>query len=212
MLSPTTGLLRGLRAASLGVAGFVLALVAHLAAGGVAPGSAVLLLLGGLIAVAAVLITGVRLSPIRIGLSLSAEQVVLHEVFMRLGARADCLMTGAGAPAGGHLGHGQQMLGCATNMAHAGMGQTSMLATPAMVGAHAGATAAMVALLAYGEKLLWLLLAGYVRPPRWLRTGCPELLTVRTISAGASRMLRVRFAYGGVGRRGPPPRSLYAIV
>jgi hypothetical protein len=211
MLSPTTGLLRGLRAASLGVVGFVLALAAHVAAGGVAPGPVVLLLPAGLIGLAAVLITRVRLSPVRIGISLTAMQVVLHEVFMRLGERAGCLMTGVSAPAGAHLGHGQPMLGCATGMAHAGMGQPSVLVAPAMVGAHVAATAMMAALLTCGEKLLWAL-AGFVRPPRWLRVGLPELPAVQVFSFGAPRMFRMRFACGGVGRRGPPPRSLFAIV
>ena len=62
MSSPAQGLLRGLRAASLGVVGFVLALVAHLAAGGAAPGPVVLLLLAGLIGVASVLLTGAWLT------------------------------------------------------------------------------------------------------------------------------------------------------
>ena len=62
---PTKGLLRGLRAASLGVVGFVLALAAHVAAGGAEPGPVVLLLLAGLVGLAAVLLTGVRLTPVR---------------------------------------------------------------------------------------------------------------------------------------------------
>jgi hypothetical protein len=211
MLSPTTGLLRGLRAASLGVVGFLLALVAHLAAGSAAPGPVVLVLLAGFTGLAAVLITRVRLSPVRIGVSLTALQVILHEVFMRLGERAGCLMTGVSAPAGAHLGHGQPMLGCATGMAHAGMGQPSMLAMPAMVGAHVAATAVMAALLAYGERVLWAL-AGFVRPPRWLRVGLPHLPAVQTASFGAPRLFSLRFACSGVGRRGPPSRSLLAIV
>ena len=65
MLSPTGGVLRGLRTASLGVTGFVLALMAHVAAGGGAPGPVALLLLAGLIGLGAFLLTVVRLSPLR---------------------------------------------------------------------------------------------------------------------------------------------------
>jgi hypothetical protein len=202
-----------LRAASLGVVGFVLALVAHLAAGGAAPGPVVLLLLAGLIGVASVLLTGARLSPVRVVVSLAGMQVLLHEAFMRLGAPAGCVRTGISAPAGGHvaMGHGGQLAPvCATGMAHAGMGQGSMSSAMIMLGAHVAATALMAGLLAYGEKVLWFL-AGWVRPARWLPAGLPELPAVPVFSYGAPSMLRVRFACGGVGRRGPPPRGLFAI-
>jgi hypothetical protein len=76
---------------------------------------------------------------------------------------------------------------------------------------HVAATAVMAA-LAYGEKVLWFLLAEYVRPTRWLSVGLPELPALRITSSGAPRMFRMRLACGGVGRRGPPPRGLFAIV
>jgi hypothetical protein len=214
MSSPTRGLLRGLRAASLGVAGFVLALVAHVAAGGASPAPAVLLLLAGFTGLAALLLTGVRLSPGRVATSLAAMQAVLHGAFMRLSVPAACPMPVMNPPAGGQagMGHGgQPVLECATGMAHPGMGQGSVFATTAMLGAHLGATVLMAALLAYGEKVLWLA-AGWVRPPRWLPAGLPELPAVRVFSYGAPRVLRVRFARGGVGRRGPPARGLLAIL
>ena len=213
MSSPAQGLLRWLRAASLGIGGFVLALVAHLAAGGAAPGPVVLLLLAGLIGVASVLLTGAWPSPVRVVVSLAGMQVFLHEAFMRLGAPAGCVLTGISATASGHvaMGHGGQLApACSTGMAHAGMGQGSMSSTMIMLGAHVAATALMSALLAYGEKVLWFL-AGWVRPARWL-PGLPELPAVPVFSYGAPTMLRVRFACGGVGRRGPPPRGLFAIV
>jgi hypothetical protein len=108
MSSPAKGLLRGLRAASLGVVAFVLALVAHLAAGAAAPGPAVLLLLAGLIGVASVLLTRARLSPVRVVVSLAGMQVFLHEAFMRLAAQAGCVMTGMSTPSGGHLAMGHR--------------------------------------------------------------------------------------------------------
>jgi hypothetical protein len=42
--------------------------------------------------------------------------------------------------------------------------------------------------------------------------GLPELPALRITSSGAPRMFRMRLACGGVGRRGPPPRGLFAIV
>jgi hypothetical protein len=214
MLSPAHGLLRGLRAASLGVVAFVLASVAHVVAGGAAPGPAVFLLLAGLIGMASVLLTRVRLSPLRVVVSLAGMQVLLHQAFMRLSAPAGCVLTGMSAPAGGHvaMGHGGQLAPeCASGMVHAGMGQGSMSSAMIMLGAHIAATALMAALLAYGEKLMWFL-AGWVRPARWLPAGAPVLPAVRAFSYGAPSMLRVRFACGGVGRRGPPPQGLFAIV
>ena len=214
MLSPTQGLLRALRAACLGVVGFVLALVAHVVAGGATPRPVVLLLLAGLIGLAAVLLTGVRLSPVRVAVSLATMQVVLHEVFMGLSVPAACVMPVMNAPAGGHLGMGQgaqPVLDCATGMTHAGMGQSSVFAATAMLGAHVAATALMAAVLAYGERVLWFL-AGWVCPAPWLRVSLPELPAVRVFSFGVPPMLRVRFACGGVGRRGPPRRGLFAIV
>jgi hypothetical protein len=206
-------MLRGLRAASLGAVGFVLALVAHLAAGGVAPGPVQLLFLAGLVSLAAVLLTGTRLSPVRVGVSLTAMQVVLHEVFTWLGAPAACLMNGVSFP-GGPMSHGGgpvPLVECASGMAQLGMGQRSTFAATAMLGAHVAATALLAALLAYGDQALWFL-AGWVRPPQWLQVGLPELPTVRGTSSGVPRILRLRYACGGVGRRGPPSPSLVAFV
>jgi len=212
MLRPTRGLLRGARAASLGIAGFVLALVAHLAAGGAAPGLVVLLLLAGLTGLAAVLATGVLLGPVRVVLSLTAMQVALHEAFMWLGSSTGCAMTGVSAPAGTDMGRGTEpMLDCATGMAQAGMAMTPMLASALMVTAHLAATAAVAALLAYGEKVLWFL-AGWVRPRRWLRVVLPEIPPVRICDSGAPRIPPVQLDRGGVGRRGPPPRGLSAVT
>ena len=212
MLRPTRGVLRGARAASLGIAGFVLALVAHTAARGATPGPVVLLLLAGLTCLAAVLLTGVLLSPVRVVVSLTTMQVALHEAFMWLGSSTGCTMTGMTAPAGMNMGRGTEpMFDCATGMTQAGMGKTSMLASALMVTAHIAATAAVAGLLAYGEKVLWFL-AGWVRPRRWLRVALPVIPPVPVGASGAPRMLLVQFACGGVGRRGPPPRGLFVTI
>lgn len=203
-----------LRAATLGVVGFVLALMAHVAAGGAVPGPVAMLFLAGLVALAAALLTGTRLTPVRIGVSLSAMQVVLHESFMRLGEPVGCLLAGMSAPAGVPMGQGGMPVPpveCATGMAHMWMGQSSAFTATTMVGAHVAATAVMAALLAYGEKVLWFL-AGCGRPPRWLSVGLPELPALRAVTSGVPRMFGLRLACGGVGRRGPPPRGLFVIV
>ena len=110
------------------------------------------------------------------------------------------------------MGQGAQPVHyCDPGMTHAGMGHSSVFAATAMLGAHIAATALMAALLAYGERVLWFL-AGWVRPRWWSRVGLPQFLAVRVFSCGAPPMVRVRFACGGVGRRGPPPRGLFAIV
>ena len=214
MLLPSRGWLRGLRAASLGVAGFVLALAAHMAAGGSAPGPVVLILVAGLVGLGAVLLTERRLSPVRVGVVLTTMQVLLHEVFMWLATPTGCQMTSVNYPSGGPIGHGgghAALVLCATGMAQQGMGQPSAFATTAMIGAHVAATAVMAALLAYGEQVLWFL-AGWVHPPRWLPSGLPELPAVRVFPSGAPRVLRVQVACGGAGLRGPPRWGLFAIA
>jgi hypothetical protein len=210
MLSPTRGLLRGVRAASLGIVGFVLALVGHKAAGGDTPGPVALLLLAGLIGLAAVLLTVVRLSPVRFILSLATMQVALHEAFMWLGSPTACAITQMSAPAGRNMAHnGQPTLACATGMAQTGMSQNSVFTGIAMVGAHVVATAVMAALLAYGETVLWIL-AGLGacppvdahRPPEGAG-GAAGAFRVATDVAGAVRLQR-----GGPSQ--PPPRLLFA--
>jgi hypothetical protein len=212
MVSPTGGWLRGVRAASLGVVAFVLALVGHVAAGGAAPGPVMLILLAELIGLAAVLLTAVQLSPLRIGVSLAAAQVVLHQALLWLAAPAHCAMTAVSSTDATHIGQSAQpALACATGMAQAGMSQGSGVGTTAMFGAHLAATAVMAGLLAYGEKVLWLL-ARWVRPAPWLRVRLPQLPAVQALSSTAPAMVRVRLASGGVGRRGPPREALSAIA
>jgi hypothetical protein len=211
MVLPTRGWLRALRAGSLGVVGIALAFLAHLAAGGAAPGPVVLVLLAGLIGLAAVLLTSVRLSPLRIGVSLAAMQLVLHEAFMWLGAPTDCVMASLSVRGAMQMGYsGSAPLACAPGMGPAAMGQGHLLGISAMVFAHIAAMAVMAALLAYGEKVLWFL-AGWVRPTPWLRVRPPQLRAVQAVASLAPTILRVRLASGGVGRRGPPPQALPAI-
>jgi hypothetical protein len=211
MVLPTRGWLRALRAGSLGIVALALAFLAHVAAGGAAPGPVVLVLLAGLIGLATVVLTADRLSPVRIGLSLAAMQVVLHETFMWLGAPTDCAMAALSVRGAMQMGHGgPATLACANGMAPAGMGQGQTLGAWAMFCAHVGAMTVMAVLLAYGEKVLWFL-AGWVRPTGWLRVRLPQLRAVQAIASVAPPIMRVRFASGGVGRRGPPPQALPAI-
>ena len=145
---------------------------------------------------------------------MAAMQVVLHEIFMLLGAPAECVMSGVSAVPGGPMGHGDgpaPLVACASGMAQLGIDQRSTFAATAMLGAHVAATVVMAALLAYGDQVLWFL-AGCVRPPQWLRVGLPELPAVRVPSCGAPRIIRLRYACSGVGRRGPPSSALVAFV
>jgi hypothetical protein len=203
-MNPTRGLLRGLRASLLAIVGFNLAMVAHVTGGGTVPGPAVLLLLAGFIGVAAVFLTRTRLTPLRVSLSLCAMQVGLHEAFMRLGPQAACPMTNGSMAGGMPMGHGgQPVAACATGLAHAGLAQGSMLTGTTMIGAHLAATAVMVGLLAYGEKVLWFL-AGCVRPARWLRVVPSEPPPARITASGAPSKMCLQFTSAGVGPRGPP--------
>ena len=83
-MAPTSGLLGGLRAAPLGVVGFVLAPVAHVAAAGLTPGPVMLSLLAGLIGLAAVLLTRVRVSALRSGMSVMGASMAFMSTAMRL--------------------------------------------------------------------------------------------------------------------------------
>jgi len=211
-MRPTRGLLRGLRASSLSLVGFTLALVAHLTAGGSVPGPAMLLLLAGFVGLAAVLLTRTRLTPLRVVMSLSAMQVGLHEAFMRLGPQAGCPLTGGSMAGGMQMGYeGQTMDACATELAHAVLAQGSVLTGATMIGAHLTATAVMAGLLAYGEQALWFL-AGCVRPARWLRVAAPEPPPDLIAASCAPRTTCMRFTSGGVGRRGPPMSGLLTAV
>lgn len=197
------------------MAGFALALLAHLGAGGTAPGPVVLLALAGLIALTAVLITGARLTALHVAVSLAGMQVFLHEAFMRLAAPVGCSMSGMSPPSPGQMrslgqmSHGgRPALECAAGMAQAGLGEQAPFSSSAMLCAHVAATAVMAALLAYGEKVLWFL-AGWVRPPLTVRVGRSELPAVPTMTSGPPRMFGVQLACGGIGRRGPPGRGLF---
>jgi len=201
-----------LRASLLAVVGFTLALVAHVTGGGAVPRPAVLLFLAGLIGLAAVLLTRTRLTPLRVGLALSAMQAGLHEAFMRLGAQAGCPMTDGSLTGGMQMGHGSQPVAvCANGVSHAGLAQSSMLTGTTMIGAHLAATAVMVGLLAYGEKVLWFL-AGCVRPARWLRVVPAEAPPARIAAPVAPPTTCLQLTSGGVGRRGPPMSGLRTAV
>jgi hypothetical protein len=83
-MAPTSGLLGGLHAASLGVVGLVLALVAHVAARGLTPGPVMLFLLAGLIGLAAVLLPRVQVSAVRTGMSVMGASMAFMSTAMRL--------------------------------------------------------------------------------------------------------------------------------
>jgi hypothetical protein len=195
-VSPADGLTRLGRAAVLGSCCLLLALTAHVLAGGAVPSVPALLVLTVPVACVCVLATGDRAGGYRIGLVLGATQVGLHEAFMAT-AQAHC------APAAmGHAAH----LGAA---AHGSVAQcwTAMpmaSPSPAMVVGHLVAGMLTGLLLWHGERLLWAFLT-------WLAVTLPRGSVGRLLPGPARRAATAvrRTAHsvvpaGGVGRRGPP--------
>jgi hypothetical protein len=100
MSSPTQGLLRRVARRLAGRCGLCPHPGSPCGGRGGAPGPVRPILLAGLTGLA-MLLTGVRLSLVRVGVSLTAVQVVLHEAFKRLNAPPAWAIAGMRAPAGG---------------------------------------------------------------------------------------------------------------
>jgi hypothetical protein len=198
--SPARGATRLVRSAVLGTACLLLALSAHVLAGGQAPSVLALLVLSVPIGCACVLVTGRQVGLLRIGTVLGVTQVVLHEAFLSL-AQSAC------APAGTSIhAHGQSMAAaCGTATA----GPMHMAApTWSMLAAHALAAAAVGLLLRQGERLLWAVVS-------WLAPAPPLhsalLLPAAGLRPGAPAVRRSARSVaipGGVGLRGPPAGRL----
>ncbi len=193
--SPSSGALRWVRAAVLGLSCVLLALGAHVLAGGAAPSALTLLVLAVPIGCSCVLATGTRAGPLRIGLVLAAGQVGLHEAFMLAGAGAGC---GPATAAGVMPTHGTAaMVHCAGGPAMAGPSTT-------MVGAHIAAGLATALLLAHGERLLWAGHGWAVRPYLLLEHAGTRPITRSAVLPVVRRGSSTRRPMGGVRRRGPP--------
>jgi hypothetical protein len=192
-VTPARGALRLGRAAVLGVCCLLLSLTAHVLAGGAAPSPLALIVLAVPVACLSILVTGERAGLTRIGGTLAATQVGLHEGFMLL-AQPHCnLPTMAGH---GHTAVGVAM-SCTPAMPMAGP-------SALMFAAHVAAAVATGLLLWRGERLLWALVT-------WLAVALPQALDPLPVPArgrahpvAVRRSTRSSTTLGGVGRRGPP--------
>lgn len=177
----------------LGACCLLLSLTAHVLAGEAAPSLVALLVLAVPVACLSTLVTGERAGLLRIGSTLAATQVGLHEGFMLL-AQPHCdqpAMAGHGHTAAGAA------LSCTPAMQMAGP-------STVMLTAHVAAAVATGLLLWLGERVLWALVT-------WLAGALPQALDPLPGPAGRSaRTVVVRRStpslttLGGVGRRGPP--------
>lgn len=194
MITPDGGRLRLLRAGTLAVVMISLAALAHVLGGGALPGGGVLTVLLGLVLVTCLVASGRRLGAPSIGAILGGGQLALHEAFALLGT------TGADAASLGHVvGSGHH----AVLVTHAGQAGSGHHLSLSMLLAHALATVVTAAVLARGERALWLL-AGWLapvirllleRPAHWPR---PAAITV------AVPRLRSAELVLAAPRRGPP--------
>jgi len=194
MITPDGGRLRLLRAGTLAVVMISLAALAHVLGGGALPGGGVLAVLLGLVLVTCLVASGRRLGAPSIGAILGGGQLALHEAFALLGT------TGADAASLGHVvGSGHH----AVLVTHAGQAGSGHHLSLSMLLAHALATVVTAAVLARGERALWLL-AGWLapvirllleRPAHWPR---PAAITV------AVPRLRSAELVLAAPRRGPP--------
>lgn len=186
--------MRLLRAGTLAVVMISLAALAHVLGGGALPGGGVLAVLLGLVLVTCLVASGRRLGAPSIGAILGGGQLALHEAFALLGT------TGADAASLGHVvGSGHH----AVLVTHAGQAGSGHHLSLSMLLAHALATVVTAAVLARGERALWLL-AGWLapvirllleRPAHWPR---PAAITV------AVPRLRSAELVLAAPRRGPP--------
>jgi hypothetical protein len=178
---------RVVRLAAFAVAATVLALAAHVLAGGrppaLLPTLAAIVLPGG----AALALSRRRRRLVEITVTLGAVQLMLHEVFSA--GPAD--PAGTGSAGIGHLGH---------------VGMTPNAWMPVT---HAGAVLLTALLLAHGEHVLHLLQTWWHAVPAACRA-VPVAVVVRPrcrpvpVTGGPRPVLISRWACAPVVRRGPP--------
>lgn len=208
MAHPATGLARVSRATVLGLVAFVLALSAHLAAGGRAPSPAVACVLVVACCGVCLSLTSRRLGTLAIATTLGVFQLGLHYSFMWL-TSAGCVAASAAGMAPVHAqsgGHG--VLSC-TQMSAQGMSSITHVSAAWMLAAHAVATVATAWVMARGERRLWLMVSA-VRAV-FSALGPVQILPSSrrfgpSLTLGSGRGL---VALGGIGRRGPPAQGLY---
>jgi hypothetical protein len=148
--------MRGARALVFGAASVLLAVSAHVIAGGQSPSALTLGLIVVPVAWVAAVLTRRKRGALAIAATLGATQLVLHEALMVLADGGQC-SAAAGAGAAGHLGMaGHHMVVACSPAAMAHLMQGS---SPSMLLAHVVATVATAWVLYRGERTAWALFA-----------------------------------------------------
>lgn len=194
MTDPSGGVVRGVRAANLSTVILALAVAGHVLGGGAWPSwgalLAVIVLAGALSAV----LTNRRLTPVRLLAALSVGQLSVHEILS--------LTTGHGSV--GH-DHAAMAAGASEGMP-SGWAVTWLGTDLRMLAGHAAATVVAAAVIAYGERVLWL--AWEAVRPRALTIGTPVVRPVaRTWCAAVVLPPRSLALALTADPRGPPVMS-----
>lgn len=205
MSHPTAGALRWVRSVVLTTVVVGLAAAAHVTGGGVLPSAFLLVALLTTVACATFTVTRWRLRPPAMVLLLGTGQVLLHEVFMALGAPVRPPVA-AGGHAGTHL---------MAQVPGTGFTPDPMLAASdswSMVLVHVAATVLTAVVLARGEDAVWRLctwLSPLVRVLRAVLLPVPARVH-RLVLEEATWRPRNLLVTRLVSRRGPPPGFLRA--
>lgn len=191
----THGVLRLVRSTVLATTCLLLALTAHVLAGGAMPSATVLAVLAIPLVCGCIWVTARRTGPVRLGVLLLGSQLGLHETFMTL-AHPACHPAVAGHAAM------SMPAGCGPSAATTTMTTTMAAPSTAMLLAHVTAAAGLGLVLWYGERILWALMS-------WLTATAPSGRSVTLVcapvpTAPVRRPLTSAPVLGGVGRRGPP--------
>ena len=195
--SPVRGALRCARAGAVATTVVGLAAGAHLAAGGRAPGTALLLAVAVVVGALSLLLAGRRFSRSGLAGLLGGGQVALHELFDACPAQAVAVV------AHGHHQEWTPLTGAVDGAIDGAVGSGSA----AMTLAHVAATVAALLLLLHGERLLWSLWA-WLRPLARVLRDLLRFVAARPAPFPATTPARPRSVVARrVRRRGPPVGS-----
>jgi hypothetical protein len=193
---PLRGARRVLRSAVLGSASLALAVGAHVAGGGAAPGSGMLLLSAALVGLVALPATARRVRLGWLAPLLGLEQALLHALFQAAGS---AVCTAPAATGAGHPGHhADAALAC---LPAAGSATMTMPDGPMLL-AHLLATLATAWVLVRGESALWSLAERVVRAAV-ARPGVLRAAVAVPVPPAPRRRPHQR-AHGAAAPRGPP--------
>lgn len=203
---------RAVRGVAAAVAATATAAASHTLAGATAPSLPVLALAGAFAAVVCVVLTGRRLSPLRLAASVLLSQLAYHALFLVAGSGGEVSVAG-GTPSSGHFHDSatvELIAGGGGPSAHAAH-STSMLA------AHLVAAVLTFAALQHGERLFWTLGATLARAVVRIVARASALLapsspSIAVLGAPEPREPRALDAVLSLLRhRGPPARALRTV-